>query len=241
MQIISEIEQGSADWLAVRLGIATASEFDCLLVSGKGEAGFGAAAFSYMNQLIGERITGEAAELPFTTRATERGHELEAVARDLYESREEVTAENVGIILNHGAGYSPDALIGSSGLIEIKTKLPKFQVDVILADEIPKEHIAQCQGGLWLAEREWIDFMNLGVSKGSGVAHLCRELGIGLADAAAVGDTYNDIPMLSAVGHSFVVANAEKHMHAHADYLVPSNDNRGVATLIDAILAAKGR
>lgn len=91
------------------------------------------------------------------------------------------------------------------------------------------------------AGREWIDFMNLGVSKGSGVAHLCRELGIGLADAAAVGDTYNDIPMLSAVGHSFVVANAEEHMHEHADYLVPSNDDRGVATLIDAILAAKGR
>ena len=91
------------------------------------------------------------------------------------------------------------------------------------------------------AGREWIDFMNLGVSKGSGVAHLCRELGIGLADAAAVGDTYNDIPMLSAVGHSFVVANAEKHMHEHADYLVPSNDDRGVAVLIDAILAAKGR
>lgn len=91
------------------------------------------------------------------------------------------------------------------------------------------------------AGREWIDFMNLGVSKGSGVAHLCRQLGIGLADAAAVGDTYNDIPMLSAVGHSFVVANAEKHMHEHADYLVPSNDDRGVAVLIDAILAAKGR
>lgn len=160
MRIILDIEQGSADWLAARLGIATASEFDCLLVNGKGEAGFGAAAFSYMNQLIGERITGEAAELPFTTRATERGHELESVARELYESREEVTAENVGIILNHGAGYSPDALIGSSGLIEIKTKLPKFQVDVILADEIPKEHIAQCQGGLWLSEREWIDFIS---------------------------------------------------------------------------------
>lgn len=160
MRIILDIEQGSADWMAARLGIATASEFDCLLVNGKGEAGFGASAFSYMNQLIGERITGEAAELPFTTRATERGHELEAVARELYESREEVAAENVGIILNHGAGYSPDALIGSSGLIEIKTKLPKFQVDVILADEIPKEHIAQCQGGLWLAEREWIDFIS---------------------------------------------------------------------------------
>ncbi len=89
------------------------------------------------------------------------------------------------------------------------------------------------------AGREWIDFMNLGVSKGAGIAHLCEHLGIDIADAAAVGDTYNDIPMLEAVGHSFIVANAEKHMEAHARFRVPSNNDRGVAALIDAILAAK--
>ena len=60
-----------------------------------------------------------------------------------------------------------------------------------------------------------------------------------VADAAAVGDTYNDIPMLEAVGHSFIVANAEKHMEAHARFRVPSNNDRGVAALIDAILATK--
>ena len=42
------------------------------------------------------------------------------------------------------------------------------------------------------AGREWIDFMNLGVDKGAGVAHLCEHLDIDIADAAAVGDTYND-------------------------------------------------
>lgn len=160
MQIIRDIEQGSADWQALRLGIITCSELDCLLVNGKGEAGFGAAAFTYMDQLIGERITGEAADPFMGNRHTERGHELEAVARGLYESREEVAAEQVAIILNHGIGYSPDSLIGASGLAEIKTKLPKFQVGVILANEIPKEHVAQCQGGLWVSEREWIDFIS---------------------------------------------------------------------------------
>lgn len=90
------------------------------------------------------------------------------------------------------------------------------------------------------AGREWIDFMNLGVSKGDGVARLCEHLGIEIADAAAVGDTYNDIPMLERVGHSFIVANAEEHMEAHARYRIPSNNDRGVAVLIDAILAAKG-
>ena len=160
MQIITDIEQGSADWLALRLGIPTASEFECLLVNGKGEQGFGAAALSYMDQLIGERITGEAAELPFSTRATERGHELEAAARLLYCERECIEPSQVGIILNHGAGYSPDGLAAHDGLIEIKTKLPKFQVGVILSGEVPKEHIAQCQGGLWMAERDWLDFIS---------------------------------------------------------------------------------
>lgn len=112
-----------------------------------------------MNTLIGERITGEAAD-PFQgNRHTERGHELEAIARKLYEERLEVETNQVAIILNHGAGYSPDSLVGEKGLTEIKTKLPKFQVEVILSGEIPKEHVAQCQGGLWVSEREWIDFV----------------------------------------------------------------------------------
>lgn len=89
------------------------------------------------------------------------------------------------------------------------------------------------------AGREWIDFMNLGVSKGDGLAHLCKHLGISLEDAAAAGDTYNDIPMLERVGHSFIVANAEEHMESHAKYRIPSNNDRGVRTLIDAILKAK--
>ena len=159
MQIITEVEQGSPEWLALRLGIVTCSELECLLVNGKGEAGFGTGAFTYMNTLIGERITGEAADPFMGNRHTERGHELEGVARTLYEQREEVETRQVAIILNNGAGYSPDSLVGAKGLTEIKTKLPKFQVEVILSGEIPKEHIAQCQGGLWVSEREWIDFV----------------------------------------------------------------------------------
>jgi hypothetical protein len=98
--------------------------------------------------------------LPFSTRATERGKEFELLARDLYQIREEVTIEEVAIILNHGIGYSPDGLIGDNGLTEIKSKLPKFQVGVILAGEVPKEHVAQCQGGLYVSGREWIDFIS---------------------------------------------------------------------------------
>lgn len=160
LQIIRNIEQGSQAWLDARLGIVTASKLACLLVDGKGEGGLGADAFSYMNQLIGERITGEAADAFQGNRHTERGHELEPKARALYEAQTDLPCEQVAIILNHGCGYSPDSLVGDVGLNEIKTKLPKFQVEVILSGEIPKEYVAQCQGGLWLAEREWIDFIS---------------------------------------------------------------------------------
>ena len=61
-----------------------------------------------------------------------------------------------------------------------------------------------------------------------------RAPGIDIADAAAVGDTYNDIPMLERVGHSFIVDNAEEHMSAHAKWRIPSNNDGGVLTLIDA-------
>ncbi|WP_282372259.1 lambda exonuclease family protein [Pseudomonas sp. PS02290] len=160
MQIITNVEQGTQEWLNLRLGIATASEFECLMVNGKGEGGFGVGAFTYMDTLIGERITGEAADPFGGNRHTERGHELESVARDLYRKQCELETSDCGIILNHNAGYSPDSLVGADGLAEVKTKLPKFQVSVILQDEVPKDHVAQCQGGLWLAEREWIDFVS---------------------------------------------------------------------------------
>lgn len=159
MQILTH-EQGSPEWIDSRLGIVTMSELSALLVNGKGASGFGAGALSYMNQLIGERLTGEPADTFQGNGHTQRGHEMEPVARDLYAEITGNSPDEVGIILNHGVGYSPDGLVGDSGAIEIKTKLPKHQVEVLLSGEIPKEHVAQCQGGLWVSEREWIDFIS---------------------------------------------------------------------------------
>ncbi|ARS53544.1 lambda exonuclease family protein [Kushneria konosiri] len=160
MQILN-CEQGTPEWHAARLGIVTMSELKLLLVKGKGPDGFGAGALSYMHQLIGERITGESADAFSGNTHTQRGHALEPMARELYsEATGNTQLEQVGIILNYGAGYSPDSLVGSDGLIEVKTKLPKYQIELLIADELPPEHMAQCQGGLWVSEREWIDFVS---------------------------------------------------------------------------------
>ncbi|USZ51083.1 lambda exonuclease family protein [Halomonas sp. DN3] len=160
MQILT-LDQGTPEWHAARLGIITMSELKTLLVKGKGPGGFGAGAMSYMHQLIGERITGEPSDAFQGNTYTQRGHELEPVAREFYQEATGLPRlEQVGIILNHGVGYSPDCLVNSHGLVEIKTKLPKYQIELLLADELPQEHVAQCQGGLWVSEREWIDFVS---------------------------------------------------------------------------------
>nr|WP_290701141.1 lambda exonuclease family protein [Halomonas sp. UBA3074] len=160
MQVLT-MEQGTPEWLEARLGRVTMSELKALLVKGKGPGGFGTGAITYMHQLMGERITGELAE-PFQGNTnTRRGHTLEGVARKLYcDTTGESKPHEVGIILNHNVGYSPDSLVGANGLLEIKTKLPKFQIEVLLSNKIPDEHVPQCQGGLWVSEREWIDFVS---------------------------------------------------------------------------------
>lgn len=89
------------------------------------------------------------------------------------------------------------------------------------------------------AGKMWIDIMNPWVDKGRGLERLCAHLGASTADAMALGDTYNDIPMLKVAGHSYVVANAEEHMREHARFVAPSNNERGVAQVIDAVLAAQ--
>lgn len=91
---------------------------------------------------------------------------------------------------------------------------------------------------LTCAGNEWLDFMNIGIDKGSGIRHLVEHLGIELSGVAAFGDTYNDIPMLDIVGHGYVMANAAEHMHAHGKFLAPSNNEAGVLTVIDRIVEA---
>ena len=87
---------------------------------------------------------------------------------------------------------------------------------------------------------DWLDVMNRGIDKGVGIARLCEHLGLPMDDVVACGDTDNDAEMLEAVGHGYLVANAPARMERFADFRIPSNNDRGVAQVIDAVLAARG-
>jgi hypothetical protein len=112
--------------------------------------------------LVAERITGHV-EPTFSTIDMERGHWDEPVARDLY-SEHYAPVREVGFMrdmFEHAPmGYSPDGLVGDDGLIEIKSRRQKKQLATILADEVPAENVAQCQAGLLVSGRSWLDFVS---------------------------------------------------------------------------------
>lgn len=154
MQIIN-CEQGTDEWFEARLGIPTASKFKDMMAGGEGIT-----RRTYMLKLAGERITGELSE-QYSNVHTERGNMLEPEARELYELQSGNNTELVGFIkADYEAGASPDALIDDNGLLEIKTKLPHLQLDYLLSNKEPKEHMHQIQGQLMISERDWCDFVS---------------------------------------------------------------------------------
>lgn len=72
------------------------------------------------------------------------------------------------------------------------------------------------------------------VSKADALGFLCTQLGIGLEDACAVGDTENDLDMIIAAGTGVAMGNAMPAVKAAADAVTLSNDEDGVAAVIQS-------
>ena len=77
-----------------------------------------------------------------------------------------------------------------------------------------------------------------GVTKAFGLERFAAEHGIGPETVVAFGDMPNDLPMLAWAGHAVAVANAHPDVLAIADEVTASNDDDGVALVIERILAA---
>jgi HAD superfamily hydrolase (TIGR01484 family) len=78
-----------------------------------------------------------------------------------------------------------------------------------------------------------------GVSKASGLALLCERRRIDRADVMAFGDMPNDLAMLQWAGRSIAVANAHCDVIEIADEVTASNDEFGVAVVLERVLAGE--
>ena len=158
---LQRAEQGSAAWLYERVGYVTASRFGAVIA--KTKAGKPTAEREkYLMELVIERITGQPQD-HFTSSAMTWGIDNEKPSRMDYEARTGRIIEEVGFIKHPTlpmVGGSPDGLIGEDGGWESKSPFNTANHIYTLLDGMPAEHMAQCQGLMWITGRKFWDFQS---------------------------------------------------------------------------------
>lgn len=76
-------------------------------------------------------------------------------------------------------------------------------------------------------------------NKGDGLIGLGRSLGIKQEEIMACGDSFNDYEMIRQAGYGVAMGNAEKEIKEIADYITLTNEEDGVAHVIEQILGRK--
>lgn len=150
------IEQNTDEWMALRFGKVTASQFGTIMAN-EGKA-FGEPARRYALELALQTLTGRKAAYSFKSEHTERGHQMEPNARQRYE---ELTGELVtnGGFFNCGRyGDSPDGLVTESGVLEIKSVIAPVHHANLVRESFDPSYKWQLVGHLHCTGLDWVDF-----------------------------------------------------------------------------------
>lgn len=152
--------QRNDEWYAARIGKATASKIADVMA--KTKSGYSASRANYAAQLITERLTGRPTE-GFSNAAMQWGTDTEPQARAMYAF---VTGKDVTETGFHDhpsigmAGASPDGLVGSTGLVEIKCPNSATHIETLRSGKIADKYIKQMHFQMLCTGREWCDFVS---------------------------------------------------------------------------------
>lgn len=163
--VYDEMEQGSDEWKAVRCGLLTASEMK-LIITQTLKIADNDKQRAHLYELLAQRIT-QYVPPQYVGDDMLRGHEEEVEAVITY-AAEYAPVTHVGFITNNKwgftIGYSPDGIVGEDGLIECKSRNQKLQIktiiDYVSTGAIDPDFMIQCQTGLLVSERKWIDLVS---------------------------------------------------------------------------------
>jgi hydroxymethylpyrimidine pyrophosphatase-like HAD family hydrolase len=89
--------------------------------------------------------------------------------------------------------------------------------------------------------QHFIEVAAAGVSKALGLAEICKRLQVEPKRVVAFGDMPNDLAMLSFVGRGVAVGNAHPDVIAEGHETTASNDEDGVALVIEQLVASRVR
>lgn len=153
----------------------------------------------------------------------------DAINRDLlppwYEKRIRVHSKPVDNALNF-------AVVGKRDIEKFNIPFLKEETYRRLWNEIA------ALGGLELVSslENNIEVNAAGADKGDALMHLCNQLGIDRTEVMAFGDSGNDLQMLDYAGVSIAMGNATPHVKTLAGYICPSNEEDGVAVVLEDLI-----
>ena len=80
--------------------------------------------------------------------------------------------------------------------------------------------------------KQYMEVMPKGVSKGSALHDLCDLLGVSLHNTYALGDYFNDVDVMQQAGYAVAMGNAPNEVKQLANEVVGSNDEGGVGQFL---------
>ena len=161
MQLHETLEQGSPEWLTLRLGKLTGSSAAKLL-------GTTAAREKYLYDRACEIVTGCRCDSDesATSQHIARGHEFEEIALMKYTVTTLNEVQKVGFVQSgEFVGCSPDGLVGDDGMIEVKVPDSNnyfrqvLEISLNGVKAIPKDYYVQMQFNMFVCDRNWCDYV----------------------------------------------------------------------------------
>ena len=160
---VINVEQGTPEWLAARMGRVTGSRAKDVLAQGRTKGTEAVARRDYRIELLCERLTKKPAEQGFISKEMEWGTEQEPFARMAYEAQTGLIVRETGFL------RADDVMVGASvdgdiddfhGIVEIKCPKTATHLKWLTAGKIPDEHLPQITHNLWVSGAEYLEFIS---------------------------------------------------------------------------------
>jgi putative phage-type endonuclease len=158
--MVVDLTQGTPEWRQARVGSLGASRVHDAVA--RTRSGWAASRAGALSDIVCERLTGAPVEV-YVTDAMRRGSALEPDARAAYAFQRDVDVELVGLVQHPripGTHASPDALVGSCGLVEIKCPASNAHLATLLTGMMPERYVTQCLWQLACTGRTWCDLVS---------------------------------------------------------------------------------
>lgn len=154
--IIHSVTQGGPEWEQLRASRLTATDAQAVA---EAKAGLETACYKKAAYIYTQKVPDM-----YESQAMQNGKAREPAARKAYEEYIGLPVVQAGFVEMSGemggyAGCSPDGLVGTEGLCEIKCKEDHNHLRTVLTGKIDPKHILQMQFQMLVCARKWCDYV----------------------------------------------------------------------------------